>query len=134
MQMQIGTNIDSWCVPCKLHHGHTIEAIADGKIKRVHCNTCGAQHAYRATVPGARAAASRAAARKDANGNPLSEYQLALRGRSAATARLYASPGRSNVGELLSHVVFGLGAVTRERENKIEVLFPDGPRVLVQGR
>ncbi len=128
--MTIGTNVDSWCVPCKLRHGHTIEAVNNGKIKRVRCNTCGARHAYRATPPGARTTAN--AIRKDEKGGRPNAYQAALRGRTGTGARGYATAGRFNVGDLVSHLVFGLGAVTGERENKIDVLFPDGPRVLVQ--
>ena len=136
--MKIGTNVDSWCSRCKLMLTHTIETAVDGKIKRVHCNTCRAQHAYRAKPPAARGTADRrkgaATGRKEDQKTRPSEYQMLLRGRTAAVARSYANSTQLKVGELVSHEVLGLGAVTGERENKIDVLFPDGPRVLLQRR
>ena len=133
---KIGGNVDAWCSRCKLELAHTIEIITDGKIKRVHCNTCRTQHAYRTGPPGAAAAARRGGSRRasDRNGARAlrpNEYELLMRGRSAASAQPYSMSVRTKVGDLLSHPVFGLGAVTGTRDNKIDVLFPDGPRVLV---
>ena len=137
MTVRIGKNVDSWCTRCKLVLAHTIEAMAGGKITRVHCNTCGGQHAYRAGPPRARAATGRAP-RSQGVGRTINEqtsrYEALLRGRTAAAARLYSTSARFKVGELISHATFGLGAVTGERDNiKIDVLFTDGPRVLLQG-
>jgi hypothetical protein len=134
--MKIGSNVDAWCSRCKLELAHTIEIVTDGKIKRVHCNTCRAQHAYRAGPPGmrivpGRAGASRGPKPSGRQATRQSEYELLLRGRSAATARPYSTSTRMQIGDLVSHPVFGLGAVTGERDNKIDVLFPGGPRVLV---
>src|SRR5262245_58672499 len=42
---KVGDYVDGWCTRCKLVLRHTIEAIAGGKISRVHCNTCQGQHA-----------------------------------------------------------------------------------------
>jgi hypothetical protein len=42
---------------------------------------------------------------------------------------------RFAVGDLVAHTTFGLGVVTAERESsKIDIVFPDGPKVLMQGR
>jgi hypothetical protein len=131
--MKVGTIVDGWCAPCKLKVTHTIEVMVEKKIKRVHCNTCGAQHAYRASIPGTRAASNRAGGRLDEPSNRPNQYQSLLRGRTASAARAYSNSAGLKVGELVSHTVFGLGAVTGQRDNKIDVLFPDGPRVLQQG-
>jgi len=140
MTLKVGKNIDGWCTRCKLVLTHTIEAVAGGKITRVHCNTCGGQHAYRAKAPGAQAATA-ARARQTSSGRSTepktrqNEYETLLRGRTAATARPYSMAARFKVNDLISHATFGLGAVTAERDNiKIEVLFADGARVLVHGR
>ena len=136
----VGKNVDSWCTRCKLVLAHTIEAMVDRKITRVHCNSCGGQHAYRKDAPGTRAATVRSPAAKNApparkREPPQSEYETLLRGRTAADAAPYSTSGRFKVGDLVSHATFGLGAITGVRDNvKIDVLFPDGPRTLVQGR
>ena len=137
---KIGENINSWCTPCKLVLLHTIEAIAGGKITRVHCNTCRARHSYRAKPPAARSANGRVGARQT-NGTSgeqttrPSEYEVLMRGRTESAARPYATSSRFKVSEIISHATFGLGAVTAERDNvKIDVLFSDRARVLVHGR
>jgi hypothetical protein len=130
--------VDGWCTKCKLVLAHTVEAMVDGKITRVHCNTCNGQHAYRATAPAARTAggAAKGAKAKAADKVPKrSEYETLLRGRTGATARVYATSERFQPGELINHSAFGLGVVTGERDRvKIDVHFPDGPKVLLHGR
>ena len=142
-KMKTGSTVDSWCTKCKLILAHTVEAMVDGKITRVHCNTCRGQHAHRASAPGsssgtARTASARsgkaAAASKPAK--PVrSEYETLLRGRTAAVARPYSISQRFAPGEVISHASFGLGVVTAERDSvKIDVHFADGPKVLLHGR
>ena len=141
MTTRIGKGIDGWCTRCKLVLAHTIEATAGGKITRVHCNTCGGQHAFRAAPPSTRSASgritrsSRDVGRTSKEQASLpSEYEALLHGRTAASARRYSILARFKVGELISHATFGLGAVTGERDGiKIEVLFADRSRVLLQG-
>ena len=140
-----GSTVDGWCTKCKLVLAHTVEAMVDGKITRVHCNTCGGQHAYRASAPGSRAASGSASggkaggksgAKSKAEKPPKrSEYETLLRGRTAASARPYATTERFAPGEVISHASFGIGVVTAERDSvKIDVHFADGPKVLMHGR
>lgn len=141
MAFKVGKSVDGWCTHCKLVLTHTIEAVNGEKITRVHCNTCKGQHAHRANAPGVRAASAPASkrattGRKSAEPKTRpNEYETLLRGRTAAAAHPYSISFRYKVAELISHPTFGLGAVTGERDNaKIDVLFPDGVRVLVHGR
>lgn len=128
-----GATVDSWCTKCKLVLAHTVEAVVGGKITRVHCNTCNGQHAFRARAPGSGGGSGRSKARVEAP--ERNEYATLLRGRTAAAARPYATSERFAPGELISHSVFGLGVVTAERDSvKIDVVFPDGPKVLMHGR
>jgi len=137
-KLKVGSTVDSWCTKCKLMLAHTVEAVLDGKVTRVHCNTCRGQHAYRDAAPKVRAAGEGAPARaRTVAPKPpqRSEYETLLRGRTAATARPYAQSERFAPGELISHTTFGLGVVTGERESvKIDVHFADGPKVLMHGR
>jgi hypothetical protein len=139
-----GSTVDSWCTKCKLVLAHTVEAMVEGKITRVHCNTCRGQHAYRPDAPGAAAkgtakgtgTARKSSAKKGADATPKrSEYETLLRGRTGSTARTYATSERFAPGEIIKHTSFGLGVVVAERDSvKIDVHFPDGPKVLLHGR
>jgi len=125
---KLGDRIDSYCGRCKMLLAHTIESIENGKVKKVHCNTCGAQHAYRAKPP-----------KKSAGSGPSvpesSDYERLMRGRDAASAKAYATSGRFKQADVINHASFGLGLVINCKEsNKIEVLFQDGAKTLVHGR
>lgn len=136
-KIKAGSTVDGWCTKCKLVLAHTVEAMADDKITRVHCNTCRGQHAYRPDAPGAgKTAARKSPARKAADAAPKrSEYETLLRGRTGDKARTYATSERFAPGELIKHASFGLGVVMAERDSvKIDVCFPDGPKVLLHGR
>jgi hypothetical protein len=127
MEFKVGDNIDGWCTRCKLVLRHTIESMVGGKIKRAHCNTCGGQHAHRAQAPRTRLGAAEQLTED-------SKYATLLRGRTEAASKPYSTSSRFAVGEVISHATFGLGVVTAERESvKIDILFADGPKVLLQG-
>jgi hypothetical protein len=118
---------------------HTIEAVVDGRITRVHCNTCGGQHAYRASAPGTAGASgtqTRATRATRSRTTPAAVlYADLLRGRDANAARPYSSTERFVPNELIHHATFGLGVVTALKDvNKIEVLFADGVKTLIHRR
>jgi hypothetical protein len=127
MTLEVGDKLDGWCGRCKLVLRHTVEAIKAEKITRVHCNTCGGQHAHRAKGPRARVGTG-------PQMSPETRYAHLLRGRTDASATPYATSARFAIGELVSHATFGLGIVTAARDSvKIDILFADGAKVLQQG-
>lgn len=123
----IGDRVDSYCGRCKMMLAHTVEAVENGKIKKCHCNTCGAQHAYRAKAP------------KRGAGVPAtldtSDYEKLIKSQDPGKAKKYAISERFQPTELIKHASFGVGIVlTCKESNKIEVLFQDGAKTLVHGR
>jgi hypothetical protein len=116
---------------------HTIEAVVNGRITRVHCNTCHGQHVYRAKPPGTsgKGTRSRSGEAARAAAKPVRDYATLLRGRDAASARAYGTTERFKDGDLIRHATFGLGLVTELRDgNKIDVLFADGSKTLIHRR
>jgi hypothetical protein len=52
-----------------------------------------------------------------------------------AVARSYSTKDKYSPGDVMEHPSFGFGIATAIREGtKVEVLFENGPKVLVQGR
>jgi hypothetical protein len=130
----IGKDIDSWCTRCRMMLAHTVEAVVNGRVTRVHCNTCGGQHAHRARPPGT-GTGSRARTTRTEAAKPARDYAALLRSRDPATARPYATTERFKDGELIRHPTFGLGLITALRDgNKIEVVFADGSKTLIHRR
>jgi hypothetical protein len=134
----VGKDVDSWCTKCKLILAHTIEAVVNGRITRVHCNTCKSQHAHRAKPPGegGKASGTRAARTTRARPAPAAVlYADLVRGRDEKSARPYSGTERFAPRDLIKHASFGLGVVTALKDvNKIEVLFPDGAKTLIHRR
>jgi len=131
----VGKDVDSWCTRCKLVLAHTVESVASGRITRVHCNTCGGQHAYRPRAPGTGTGSRPRARSGAAAAKPVRDYASILRSRDPSTARPYALTERFKEGELIRHATFGLGLVmTLKDANKIEVMFTDGSKTLIHRR
>jgi hypothetical protein len=140
---KIAGTVEAWCGRCKLMLHHTIETLDAGRPARVHCNTCHSQHAFKPYLPGE---SPRDVQKKerDAERGPrapqpgmakASHYEELLRGRNPAAAQGYSPKVRFAPGDLMQHPTFGLGVATAAKDNaKIEVLFSDGPRVLIHGR
>ena len=140
----IGENIDSYCLKCKLMLAHVIMSKVESTINKVKCNTCGAEHKYRAKMPGVKksavsrpptlkeAIAKRAAAAKvDANNAPM---QWDLRNRSmdsAASVKDYSIHNQYRARDVVNHHVFGLGFVERIVSDKsMDVLFSDSVKLM----
>ncbi len=137
IQAVVGKRVDSWCARCKLMLAHTIEAIVKDKITRTHCNTCGAQHAYRRNPPGTASATVRGVSsgsgRSTKATSPAVDYQELLRGKDVGNARAYKISERFRPKEIIRHPTFGVGLVVAVRDtNKIDVGFSDGLKTLIQ--
>lgn len=140
VMLKPGGNVDSWCGKCKLILAHTIEAMVGEKPARVHCNTCQAQHTYKPHEPGD---SPRQVRQREAGGASgpqrskarASRYQTLLKGKDMALAKSYSSNHSYAPGDVLQHPSFGFGVTTAIKDGaKIEVLFENGPKVLVHGR
>lgn len=139
-----GGDVDAWCGKCNLLLAHTVEAMVGESIKRVHCNTCGSQHAYRPHPPGQggstrtpREPKPRASSTQKAGSGAAraSDYENYMKGRETAEVRRYSPKSRYLAGEVIEHPKFGKGIATALKDgDKLEILFPDGPRVLIHGR
>ncbi len=138
--LRSGENVDSWCGKCKRMLAHTIEAMVGDKPARVHCNTCKAQHTYKANEP-------RVTTRQTRSGEPgdsvapqprkarASKYEVSLKGKDTALAKRYSPKDNYSAGDVVQHPNFGLGVATAVKDNtKVEILFEQGPKLLVHGR
>ncbi len=58
-----------------------------------------------------------------------------MRGRDASLAAPYSPKKKYVAGDLVAHPTFGTGVATALKDGtKIEILFPEGPKVLIHGR
>lgn len=140
---RVGGDVDAYCTKCRMLLGHTVLAMVGDKIARVRCNTCMGEHAFRPNPPGTKApkaearpraagggsAAPRArATREKAEVRPFEEI---FADRDTSEARPYVPKERFEDGDMISHPTFGLGLVRTARQDKIDVVFKVGEKVLV---
>ena len=130
--VDVGQDIDSYCNKCKRVLAHVIIAMKDVKPGRVECKTCNGAHAYKATAPKKRGAAT--AETKKINAL-LVEYKNAMAGKDISQARRYKISESFEPDDIMDHKKFGVGLVSRVLvDSKIEVVFNDGTKVLVHQR
>jgi hypothetical protein len=125
----VGQDLDAWCNKCKLELAHVVVSLnATGRPHRVECKTCRDVHAYRLEAPTPGRAQSSSTPRK-------TDYERGLRDRDLSEAVPYDTRRTYAVDDLIRHKTLGVGLVTASRaDQKIEVLFPDGPKLLICGR
>lgn len=149
--LSAGSEIDAWCTKCRMDLGHRIVAMVGPVPKRVVCQTCGGEHAYRAprsetsVTPvvrgktGAAAPASkrsapagvRAAAKareEEARYGTWAQYTL---GKTVDAFTRYSMDEKLALGQLVLHPKFGEGYVEAVNEDaKVSVMFRDGRKTL----
>ena len=131
-----GDDVDSWCGKCKRILAHTIQAMVDDLPARVTCNTCKAQHKYKAEAP--------KSARKRKVGDPAlaptrkiraTQYQKLLSGQDISLAKRYSPKDSYLLGDVVEHASFGVGVTTIVKAgSKIDVIFEDGVKTLIHER
>ena len=147
-ELKVGGEVDSYCTRCKLTLAHTVLAIWASQIKRVRCNTCMGEHAYRSaggssstSSAGRTSAAAPRAARASTPAPSRAEkaaaasYSELIAGKNRARARRYSLNDKYEVGEVIEHPTFGVGVVAAKRGlDKIDVAFPATARTLLHDR
>ncbi len=124
-----GADVDAYCTKCKLVLAHVIIAMKGPHPVRVECKTCRAVHAYKRETPSGAKKAPREV------GPRVSELDKLLAGKDISKATRYAPAVRFEEQEVVDHKLFGIGIVTRAlSDDKIEVVFKDGVKVLVHAR
>ncbi len=140
---KIAGTVESWCGRCKLMLHHTIETLEGGVPGRVHCNTCQSQHAYKPHLPGESPREVKKREREVERGPRApqpgqaraSHYDELLRGRDVGQAATYSPKAKFAPGDVVRHPTFGIGVATALKDGtKIEILFADGPKVLIHAR
>ena len=132
--VNVGDEIDTTCPRCKLILTHVILYFDEhGAIDGVECRTCGARHTYRSSRRGRirRPPPSPKTVKALIEGGSFAQRHAQLDPRRILPYR--TDPGFSD-GDAIEHPRFGVGFVLRVRDDRIEVLFEDGIKVLVHGR
>ncbi|HEC98500.1 MAG TPA: hypothetical protein ENI58_10185 [Nitrospirae bacterium] len=131
-----GGHIEAWCTKCRLELGHTIVAMVANAPKRVKCNTCNSQHNFRTKPSKKKRIRTKNSLQKvKVQEINYDECIARLTDSDLANATKYRIEGSFKENEIINHPKFGIGIVSSVIQiNKIEILFKDGPKLLVQNR
>jgi hypothetical protein len=142
----VATHIVTYCSKCAHDTNHVVVAQGeDGFVARVKCIVCGSEHKYKRIDSKFRGGNSLGSATKNRNLGPkgisrstasydLRLWEEALAGVKNKVPENYLISGVFDKGDLLYHSSMGEGVFLKSYDNKIEVIFKDGIRILVHNR
>jgi hypothetical protein len=120
--LSAGSQIDAYCPSCKVVKPHIVVAMKGTRAAKTDCQVCGSVHPYRKNPPDTRA-------------KKRSQYEDAMEGRDLSKPIPYKITRKFNHEDIIEHKTFGVGLVTRViSDKKMEVLFEDSTKLLIQGR
>jgi len=131
-----GGNIEAWCPRCNLKSDHTIIALVDNSPEKIKCNSCDEHHSLSARQLGKSGARSKSRNRTLKSKEATYEKYLArLADGGPAESIQYTIKGNFEKDQIIDHLKFGIGIVLSVIQiDKIEILFKDGPKLLIQNQ
>ena len=130
----VAQNVSTMCTKCEMELSHVVVAHnAAGIVERVKCHTCGSEHKYRPDK-------KRATKKPSEKIISIQEVDLTktyekLAQKFKEKKRLpYSMSGSFKNDDVIDHKTFGMGIVINSSHDKMEVAFPDEPRILVCNR
>ncbi len=132
----VSDEVEAWCTKCKLELAHTIVAVVDNLPKKVKCNTCSGQHNYKLKPAEKAKSTTKRAVRKSRSPEvQYNEHVERISGGDTSNAKKYTISGSFGVDDIIDHSKFGTGVVLSiVKTNKVEVLFKEGSRLLIQNQ
>ena len=134
---EVGQEIETKCTKCKTETVHAITVLKDDVVKKVICKACLTTHVYRDS-------SASATASKPGRPRQAASGTTVRRGRKSDWPTLVSKIEESEIVDYsisedfsqlkaIRHKKFGIGVITKIiADNKIEVVFEDNKKVLVQ--
>jgi hypothetical protein len=137
MAPRVAKDIISFCSSCKRDVMHTIVAMDGERIVRVLCRSCKKAHAYRHPAEFQEGSPKRSRAPKAPSRKRMTvenEWEKEMERLKDRASKPYAIDGHFDVGDKISHRIFGPGMVIQDASSiKMEVLFEGGIKLMVRG-
>lgn len=137
---EIGDEIEAYCGKCKLDTLHIVTAVSDDQIEKVMCKVCMGYHRYK--MPQSDAAAlmispknrtAKTASKGVQKRVRRDKWTKILEDLDSTHAIEYSMEKAYQPETPIHHEIFGFGVVKNIIDSrKIEVLFHDGEKILVQ--
>ena len=143
MNYTISQELEAYCGKCKDNTLHLVTAVTDEKIEKVMCKICMSYHKFKkpATDEEKKEKKEKKVKKETKAKSPKVKTTRKRRSRTTQlleeanieSATIYKLDGSYEIDTAINHKKFGLGVVKNVLDNqKIEVLFEDGEKLLVQ--
>ena len=130
----VAENVMTVCTKCEMELNHVVVAHnAGGTVERVKCHTCGSEHKYRPDKKRATKKTSKKSIRIQEVDLTKTYEKLAQKFKEKKRLP-YSMSGSFENDDVIDHKTFGMGIVMRASNDKMEVAFSGGPRILVCNR
>ena len=130
----VAQNVITMCSKCGMELSHVVVAHnATGIVERVKCHTCGSEHKYRPDKKKATMKSTKKIISTHEADFTKTFEELAEKFKEKEHLP-YRMSGSFKNDDVIDHKTFGMGIVIRAFDDKMEVAFCDGPRILVCNR
>ena len=122
----VARDIVTTCTKCKMELRHVvISQNSKGVVAKVRCYTCGSEHKY---YPEKKHPSTRK------KPGTFEKYATLLEQNSNKEAISYSMQKSYQLHDVIEHKAFGKGIVTSVSDQKMDVMFETGPRILACAR
>ena len=125
----------TFCKKCEADRYHTVLAHKTAKSASIQCEICKSKKSYSLPKPGS---AKKSTARTTGTGTSrrshAGDYEVRSQNMQNKEATPYSIKGKFSENEKINHAKFGIGFVIRTFDDKVEVIFSDEVKSLMQNR
>ncbi len=130
----VAQNVITMCSKCEMELNHVVVAHnEEGFVEKVKCFTCGTEHRYRPDKKRTtRKTSKKTISTQEVDFTKTFEKLAAMIKEKEALP--YSMSGSFKSDDVIDHKTFGMGIVISASNDKMDVVFSDGPRILVCNR
>ena len=138
-KQDVGDEVEAYCGKCKDDTVHVIEVIKNDTLSRVLCKSCNSSHRYRAPSDQSVTGGKKPKSKPKTKAKPKTSFERKwsrLMAKADADQTIeYSMDGSYTELNVIHHKTFGVGVVKEVLDRtKVEVVFQDGTKKLVQNR
>ena len=132
----VAKSIYTVCKKCDTDRFHKVLSHVSAVSAKVQCEVCGAKKTYSTEKKKTASPSQKKAAKEKATRMSTHEkdYQDIIEKSSDQSILPYVISGKFEAGTKISHPKFGVGIVRTSSADRIEVIFSDEVKNLIQGR
>lgn len=125
----------TFCKKCEADRYHVVLAHKSATSASIQCEICKSKKTYSLPKPGAaKKTTTRTTGTGSGRRSHTGDYEVRSQSMQNKEATPYSIKGKFSENEKINHAKFGIGFVIRTFDDKVEVIFSDEVKSLMQNR